>query len=202
MRDCLDDAGVSADDLHDGVVPFGDEYDAILDCKEAAMSGQGIPVDIVGYDLDGWTPWTDHDLVDLCEEVEDALDAGGSATIGFEGGGGHRVQIVDIECTDSDDDGETDEVTVTIRDPNYPNGQTHDITIDGDDDVTDVDPDHFFIDTDSDPTTVRPAPRSRCRGLACRLGWTLSRRGVHWSGRRRPRGVRGVPSRRHRRRQH
>jgi hypothetical protein len=140
VRDCLKDVGITDAHIADGLIPS--EIDAIADCKEDAMEHDGEDVDIECEDLYGF--W---DLDNYCDELEEALDNGGSATVSFTDGiEGHALTVVDVECSG-------DITTLHLKDPNFPNGDTYVVTAD-EDEVTSVSPPHFFLKTGLTATRV------------------------------------------------
>lgn len=104
------------------------------------MAEAGTPVDIDEVRLDGLLA---TDLKNRCAKIRAALDAGGSATVSFRGqGGGHTMQVVDIECKKPDDD----DVTITLTDPNEPDGAQFEIVIDRDDRVESLSVGHVWLE--------------------------------------------------------
>lgn len=136
VRECLADKGVSDHDIADGLT--NSEMNKIAACKEEVMASQGFPVD---FESHRFTGWFSSDLKDVCEDVQEALDAGGSGVAAFtHNGGGHGLTIEGIEC-----DEDTGDVTLEMSDPNHPHQGSYSVVIDCDDKVTSVTPMHFFL---------------------------------------------------------
>ncbi len=137
LRDCLEGKGIDDADLANGLTKS--EMRKIKKCKEQLMASSGFPVDIDEVKLDGWLS---TDLKKRCAKLKAALDAGGSATVSFShAGSGHAMQVVDVTC-DEPDEGD---VTVTLADPNHPNGAQYEVVIDCEDQVESVSPAHFWL---------------------------------------------------------
>ncbi len=137
VRQCLAGKGIHDANLADGLTK--EEMRKVAECKEQRMASSGSPVEIKEVKLVGWFS---TDLKQRCADMKAALDAGGSATVSFSGvGGGHAMQVVDVECNEPDQG----DVTVTLADPNYPDGQHHEVVINCEDRVESVSPGHFWL---------------------------------------------------------
>lgn len=146
VRECLADEGISDLDIANGL--SNSEIEQIAECKEEAMDEEDSPVSIDEYRFTGW--FFPGKLKNRCEDLEDALDAGGSGTVSFRNNGkGHGLTVTDVECNET-----TGDVTLTLRDPNHPNLREYTVVVDCDNDVTSVAPAHFFLDNDAEATRL------------------------------------------------
>lgn len=130
-------AGIEEADLHDSITTK--EMAAIAICKEHEMKKAGKPVRFTSHGFSAEKKFSAQ-----CQNIKDALAAGGSAVIGFKGPAqplGHTVRVKQIFCNFNG----TDSTGVLFTDPNNPMAGPFFILIDCHNNVTEGAPAHEVI---------------------------------------------------------
>ncbi|MEM7155199.1 MAG: hypothetical protein AAF799_20290 [Myxococcota bacterium] len=151
VRACLAEAGVDDADIADGLTEA--EMTKIGDCKEEEMDEDGVPVSIDEYDLDG-TPASN--LKAYFTLIQEVIANHGSGIIVFDkpASGTTPASAHALTITHAAFDEMTNNVTLELLDPNFPDGETYTVVIDCTDNVVSVDPAHLWLDNTTNVRSI------------------------------------------------